>query len=240
MRGARVALSVVLSGLGLAASSAVAGDDNVRLIWTGTTGLGATGSSTIQVSNQDPETLTLDVVIDADAAGVWGAFLSLHFDADFGDELDNLSVQELSWGNAKATRQLQPFLSPGIRSSQESSSTAQGELYELNSAANFAGGADLGPSDITITFARAVFVTKPGQIASDGDDIVSGKFSPDGTGRADGLFTNDPISITEAVVSFGGAAVDLAPTASLPLPPWSLGVGAVLLVAASAHATRRR
>jgi len=43
---------------------------SVHLIWTGTTGSGTTGTSAIAVSDTVPETLTLDVRIDVDAAGL--------------------------------------------------------------------------------------------------------------------------------------------------------------------------
>jgi hypothetical protein len=160
-------------------------------------------------------------VLDADAAGVWGAFVSLRFDADLGDELDLISIQELSW------------------SSQARSARSAADLFEIENAAFHRQG----PSNLSVTIARAVFATNPERVATDGDDIVSGKFSPDGTGRADAVFTSgvaDPIGPVEAVVNFGTARVDRSSVVPVPLPAWGIGLAGGVLAAVAARRLRRR
>jgi hypothetical protein len=62
----------------LAAGSALA-DPSVDLIWTATTGDGVTGGSAINALPGD--TLTLDIVVNDNDAGLSGAFLTLEYDS---------------------------------------------------------------------------------------------------------------------------------------------------------------
>jgi hypothetical protein len=62
----------------LAAGSALA-DPSVDLIWTATTGAGVTGGSAISALPGD--TLTLDIVVNDNGAGLTGAFLTLAYDS---------------------------------------------------------------------------------------------------------------------------------------------------------------
>ncbi len=173
---------------------------SVSLRWSGTTGSGTTGSSAISVSNAQPETLTLEIVVDAQYEEIRGLSLSVEYDSDGDDELDQLSRKELSWSNAKASRTLGP-LAPGIASSQESTAALPGGAYGFEGVSLAAG-----PSNLSFSFARIVFVTRPGHIQSDGSDVVSGFL------RADGDLAFDereaPSNSISDLFSFGTASVN--------------------------------
>lgn len=160
---------------------------SVHLIWTGTTGSGTTGTSAIAVSDTVPETLTLDVRIDVDAAGLSTAWLSLAFDQDLENELDLLSFEEIGWTGTMVPGMQTPTFYPAwfLHSTQESSAVAEGRFYSFEHTAFFTG-----PVSTLITFARVVFATNPGNASLDGDDVVSGAFAPDGSGSDDGFFDN--------------------------------------------------
>lgn len=153
----------------LAFTSAVSAT-TVNLRWTGSSqAVLGLGTNVVDVSGAvGPVTLTLDVVIGVDAAGLGAAGLDLEFDTDGLNELDKLSSQEISWGNAKATRTLKP-LAAGLASSQESQDVGpEGQLFGFDL---FSLGT--GASNVTITFARVVFQTSALRAATDGSDIFS-------------------------------------------------------------------
>ena len=194
--------SRVLCGalLGLLPSLAAHGVPTVTLRWAGTTGSGSTGSSAITVSNSQPETLTLEVVVDTHTWELSGLSLSLDYDADGDDELDQLSRKELSWQNPKATRSFGP-LGVGIASSQESSVTQTDKAYGFEGVSLAAG-----PTNVSFVFARIVFVTKPGHIQSDGNDVTSGFLR---VGADIALDSRDaPDNDISGAVSFGSASVN--------------------------------
>lgn len=146
---------------------------SVRFVWRDGVSAGpitGLGTNQVAVSNTDPATLTLDIEIGVgpEGLGAWASDIEFDVGPDFDDELDVVSTQELSWGNAKANRTLKP-LAPGLASSQESGGGGpEGQLF----------GFDLyslgtGATNVTLTFARVVFVTNPLQVQSDGLDIFT-------------------------------------------------------------------
>lgn len=143
----------------------------VNLRWTGASDPGVLGIGTniVDVSGAaGPVLLTLDLVIGADAAGIGAYGLDLEFDTDGANELDLVSSQTLSWGNAKATRTLKP-LAPGLLSSQESElGGPEGQAFGFD---GFTLGQ--GPTLLTLTFARLIFQTHVLRVANDGADIFS-------------------------------------------------------------------
>lgn len=169
----------------------------MNFVWTGTTGAGVLGSSTISVSSNAPETLTLDVVLDVDASGLVGLTISAKFDADFGDELNLLSVETLSWSNPKGPRS---WISLGYISSQESDAGSEGQTLHLGgSSSTFPAG----PLNVTLTFARLVFATNRSRIATDGADLFSFAKAPDDFGI-------DNLGLT-ILPEMGSASVNLIP-----------------------------
>lgn len=149
------------------ASSASA--TTVNLLWTASSDAGATGigTSTIGLSTANPGVLlTLDLVIGIDAAGLSAYGLDVEFDTDLDNELDIVSFQELSWENAKATRTL-GNITVGIVGSQESTASVEGQVFGFEAFTLGTGAANL-----TLTFARMVFVTT-GAVNSDGLDLFS-------------------------------------------------------------------
>lgn len=173
----------------------------VTLRWSGTTGSGTTGSSAISVSNSQPETLTLEVVVDTHLEEIQGLSLSLDYDTDGDDELNQLSRKEISWSNAKASRTLGPF-GAGVATSQESTTSVPGKAHGFEGVSLAAG-----PKGVSFVFARIVFVTRPGRIQSDGDDVISGFLDAGQDTAFDerGAPDNDISSF----FSFGGASVNM-------------------------------
>ncbi len=161
----------LVAGLSALAFSSAVSATTVSLRWTGSSNGAVLGLGTNAVDLTDasgPVTLTLDVIIGVDAAGLSAAGLDLEFDTDGLNELDKISSVELSWGNAKATRTLKP-LGPGLATSQESESgAAEGQLFGFDL---FTLGT--GAASVTITFARMVFATDTLRALTDGADIFS-------------------------------------------------------------------
>jgi hypothetical protein len=186
--------------LGLLPSLTASAVPTVTLRWSGTTGSGTTGSSAITVSNSQPETLTLEIVIDTHTAELNGLSLSLKYDTDGDDELDQIHRKELTWQNSKATRILGP-INPYIASSQESSATLEGQIYGFEGISLASG-----PTNVSLVFARIVFVTKPGHIQNDGSDVISGFLRS----NADMAFdaSDSPAEDISSSFSFGSASVN--------------------------------
>jgi hypothetical protein len=213
---------VLVASVSLLGFSSVAGATSVSMIWTGTTGTGATGSSDINVSNVTAETLTLTLTLTADSAGVGAYFMSLRFDTDGGNELNIVSVAEGSWTNgltgAKARNLTQ--LNAGIESTQESENTApEGRLFTFE-----ATSLGTGIKNASLIWGVVVFTTNPGNVATDGDDVFSGIFNP----GIDVLFDNLTQPINAA--AYSQASVN---TVAVPEPGivalLGVGVGALLL-----------
>ena len=176
----------------------------ILLVWTGTTGTGTPGDSTIVVSDSQVETLTLELRADIDAVGVNGIFASIEFDRDLGDELNVLSFDELAWSNPTFTRSLAP-IAPFLSNTMESSGASEGALYTFE-VSTFA----TGPKNQTLAFGRVVFSTNPANVRNDGADVVSGDLGPDGSGAADAIFDrSEPLHVDiTGSVTFGTATVD--------------------------------
>ncbi len=208
--------------LGLALSAEPASATSVDLIWTGTSGAGVVGSSAIEVSAAQPETLTLELVLDVDSLGLSLLSVSVRFDRDLRDELNLLSTETPSWSNPEGPGS---FTGVGFASSRESDASAEGEIRSLG---GFAPG--LGPQNTTLSFARLVFATNPSNLTNDGSDVFSLFGSPDDFALiGNGLFRIDP--------AFGSAAVNVIPE---PLPLGLLGLGIAVLGLAARSRTRAR
>jgi hypothetical protein len=211
--------------MGLLGFSSVAGANSMSMIWTGTTGTGATGTADINVSNTLAETLTLTLVLSADSTGIGAYFVSLRFDTDGANELNILSVSEGSWTNGLTggKARTMPNINAGIESTQESQDTApEGRLFTFE-----AGSLGTGIKNASMIWGVVVFTTNPGNVATDGDDIFSGMFNP----GIDVVFNNANLVISDSYgVGYSQASVN---TVAVPEPGivalLGVGVGALLL-----------
>ena len=195
---------------------------SIDFVWTGTSGAGSVGSSAISVSASQPETLTLDVVLDVDTFGLSLLGISIGFDPDLGDELDVISIETLSWSNPKGPGR---FTAVGYVSSQESTPTREGQFISLG---GFSFGA--GPQNATLTFARIVFTTHPSAASSDGSDIISFFGSSDVALDSTGLFYIQP--------ELGSAEVNVIPE-PVSLSLLGIGIGALALAFRRPHRPSR-
>lgn len=191
-------LVCLIAGLFLLFGAFSASASTVNLIWVAASDGAATGIGTSTVTTVAGTTLTLDLVIGVDAAGL-GAF-GADFEFDIGSEFDNelniVRAQELSWGNAKATRTLKP-LGPGLASSLESDTGGpEGQLFGFDL---FSLGT--GASNLTLSFARMVFVTTA-NVATDGLDLFATlERDPLGTVFFDNSNNQIPINIAAITAS---------------------------------------
>jgi len=191
---------------------------SIDFVWSGTTGSGALGSSSIQVSALEPETLTLDLVLDIESLGLHLLSVSALFDTDLENELNLTGVQTLPWTDPTGTRH---FDAHGYVSSQESEADREGQIFGLRGLSR-----GLVPINTTLTFARMVFVTNPSRVRNDGADLVSGFFFlPE-----DKALYFEIDSYHESEIAFGSASVDVIPEpASFLL--LALGIGGLALAA---------
>jgi hypothetical protein len=215
---------VLVASVGLLGFASVAGANSVAMIWTGTTGTGATGTSDINVSNTLAETLTLTLTLQADSTGVGAYFISLRFDTDGANELNILSWTEGSWTNGLtgAKARTMTSLNAGIESTQESQNVApEGRLFTFE--ANSLG---TGIKNASMIWGVVVFVTNPANVSTDGDDIFSGLFNP----GVDGMYNNANLNIAGTGAMNAQASVN---TVAVPEPGivalLGVGVGALLL-----------
>jgi hypothetical protein len=193
------------------------------LVWTATTGLGNTGSNSIDV--QDGDELTLSIVMTTDqtlaAHGV-----SLDYDTDLANELNFLGGAEWSGTSLGSTAMVGTYsplvLGLGPPPAVESTASTAGRINTFESAKTPAG-AYLPTGTYTIGTARFVAVKA---LHDDGPDIFVGLFN---TG-VDDVINNLNDVIAPSGLVFGSARIKLMPepgTASL------LGLGLVGLVLAS-------
>lgn len=142
----------------------------VSFVWTGASSAGPVaglGTSSVSVSGTDPATLTLEIQVNVDARGLQAISADLVFDTGpgFDDELNLIDAAEIPYSSPKATL---PLLRPGLARSQESSGAVEGQVFGLE-VFSFGNG----PRNVTLTFARILFATKPPHVASDGDDVFT-------------------------------------------------------------------
>lgn len=187
----------------------------VDLIWTATTGAGATGGSSIVAAPGDVLELTMFLTVDP--PGTVGYKISLEFDRDGANELDLVSV----------VNPIPPgftFSIPLLTVSDSGTGGPTGRIHSFNALTSFPFP---GPPAVSGTFAIGVVeFSVNGSVANDGDDVFSGFLNPT---IADGL-----LDATGAgnilVVDFRGAAVNV------PEP----GTAALLLAGLVALAARTR
>ena len=219
----KLGLVALLTGACFLASASVANATSVNLRWSGgiasAGSLSGVGTSSITIAPSATATLTLDIRINVDSAGLSSAFLSLEFDRDLKNELNILAFEELSWvsGMMNLTQ-----LNAGIDSTQESTGPGlgalQGQLYTFE--ATTLGN---GPVNTTIAFGRVVFTTNHANASVDGPDVFSGVFNA----GLDGVF-NNPGSNIDATTVFGTASVNQVPEPTT-LATLVLGLGTLAL-----------
>lgn len=220
LHAAGCALALVLTPIWGASAT------TVSFVWTGASSAGPVaglGTSSVFVSGSDPATLTLEIQFDLDSLGLVATGVHIEFDTEpeLDDELDIASYLEVPYTSPTST--LRP-LAPGVFSSQESTSTAEGQIFGLEI---FTLGT--GPRNITLTFARIVFTTKPLNVATDGDDI----FTTNERDPGDTLWADNSNEIHPLLIR---ASVNLIPE---PASAALLGLGLGALAAAARGRGRR-
>jgi hypothetical protein len=186
----------------------------VSIVFTSQNGVPIAPSSAAIAAPGD--TLTAEIRVTADAAGISSYGVSVDFDIDLGDELDLISASEL----------LPPGfafnLSAGVGGTTESTPAVAGAV-ETFEAATFAAG----PVSTTFTAGTLALVVTA-NVATDGLDLV-----PFLLFGVDGIFDNAGLDASDAA-TFVGASVNV------PEPGTALSVGASLLAIAIAGRRRGR
>jgi hypothetical protein len=182
----RLRLWPLLTGLVLALAPAAAlATPIVSIVWTATTGSGATGSNVIEARPGD--LLTAQVRLSPDSTGVSSYGISLRFDTDLADELDLLGAVEF----------LPPgfsfVLSTGVASTQESELFREGHVFTCEAVA-----AGNGPTGGTFSICQLDFRVTA-NVVTDGADLFTGLFNS----GVDGIFDNagNPLSPDFATAS---------------------------------------
>jgi len=198
----------------------------VDLVWTATSGLGVPGHKSIKAELFD--TLTLDIRVTADAAGISGALLSLEFDTDLENELDLIKAVE-SCQTASDCGGLTAG-SAGVAGQTESQFGQKGSILTYEALTVGAG-----PVSTTFTLGTAVFLVS--NVSTDGDDVFSGFFNA----LVDGIVDN--ASQVVASVKFNDAAVndnDVPAVPSLSVRSGAVLVGVLILAALAVVRDRSR
>jgi hypothetical protein len=198
----------------------------VDLVWTATSGGGVTGGSEITAAPGDTLTLTMRLTLGAgESLSLYSA--SIRFDTDLADELDLVSVTELSPTDPNTSAQLTPF-DTGPASTQESELGVQEgnvlscEAFTLGAGITTAGAYDLCRFEFTVT----------DDVNRQDPNLESGLFN----GSFDGFSDDDDLPFTP---TFNGASVD-APLATPALGPAGSLLLASLLTGSTACRLRRR
>jgi hypothetical protein len=198
-------LVALLTGAVSASSASAA--PIVDIIFTGTTGAGTTGGSSINAAPGD--VLTAHIVLTADAAGISSYGVSLIFDADGLDELDIVSATET------LPAPFQFNLTAGVASTLESVPGSAGNILTFE-AATFGAGPPPPPS-VVIGIVEFLVTAN---VATDGEDITSGLFNS----GIDDMNDNAGTQITD--ITFNGASVGVPePTTALLLGLGLAGFG---------------
>lgn len=188
----------------------------IDVIFTGSTGAGTPGGSSIRAAPGD--VLTAEIRVAAGSEGVSSYGLSLRFDEDLGDELD------LEGPASEFLPEGYDFnLTEGVDSSRESTSSVAGYVRTFE-AATFAEG----PASEAFAVGTVDFLVNDG-VEADGTDLRVGLFNP----GVDGLFDNAGNDLGPSS-TFGTASVNPVPeptTGAL----LALGVGALGLAQGRRH-----
>jgi hypothetical protein len=193
------------------------------------------GSSSVTIAPSAYATLTLDVQINVDAAGLSSAFLSLRFDTDLLNELNIVSFQEIAWTGVMMTSMALPelsALSAGLSPTQESTGALPGLLYTFD-AVTTSTATDCCPVSTTVAFGRVVFTTNhspPFGLGDDGADVFSGLFN-----AGVDFMANKAGGNISGTTTYGTARVNQIPE---PSTLGLLGLGLSALVVAGRRRSR--
>jgi hypothetical protein len=222
--------SVCLLGVGSMASAT-----SVNLRWVaGNASSGSItgiGTSSVTLAPSAVATLTLDIRLAVDAAGVSSAFLSLEFDRDLANELNKVSFEELTWTGMMTMNQPLPKLEPfalGV-ATQESTGAQMGKFYTFDMT-TISTLSDCCPVSTTVAFGRVVFTTNHQSAGDDGADVFSGLFAV----GIDGIFNQAGGNIG-GTTTYGTARVNQIPE---PSTLGLLGLGLSALVVAGRRRSR--
>lgn len=216
--------------------SSTASATSVNLRWvSGSASSGSItglGTSSVTLAPSAVATLTLDIRIAVDSAGLSSAFLSLEFDNDLLNELNIVSFAEIDWTGVMMTTMALPQLTPlaiGLTPTRESTGLVGGQLYTFDLTTT-STAADCCPVSTTIAFGRVVFTTNHVQNGDDGADIFSGIFNI----GVDAMFNQNGGNIA-GTTTFGTARVNQIPE---PSTLGLLGLGLSALVVAGRRRSR--
>jgi hypothetical protein len=189
----------------------------VDVVFIATTGAGTVGGASIDAVPGD--VLIAELRISADAEGVSSYGVSLAYDLDLRNELDVLSVSELTPAGFAFS------FTPGVVALvEESTANRSGRILTFEAVT-----LGLGPASQTFAVGRIELLVGAA-VASDGFDLEMGLFNP----GVDGLFDNDGDDLAPFAV-FGSASVNLVPEPGTAL---LLGLGVIAFSVRSAGLRR--
>lgn len=172
---------------------------SISLSFTATSGAGIAGSSVIAAAPGD--LLTLELRLQPGPEGVSSYGISLLFDTDLRDELELVSVVELTPAGFSFSS------TPGRPESQRESTTGVAGNVLTFEALTFGSG----PVEGSLVIGRLGFRVNA-SVTSDGPDLFVGLFNP----GVDGLFDNAGHDLS-AAAAFGSASVTVPEPGSFAL-----------------------